>query len=67
MFKHSRMVRTVGLEPTRDCSHMHLKHARLPFRHVRKMESVYLISGLLSMRWLYLSIAKLASFPNTTT
>ena len=29
------MVRTRGLEPPQDCSHYHLKVARLPFRHVR--------------------------------
>jgi hypothetical protein len=29
------MVRTVGLEPTRDCSQGILSPLRLPFRHVR--------------------------------
>ena len=29
------MVRERGLEPPQDCSHYHLKVARLPFRHSR--------------------------------
>jgi hypothetical protein len=38
------VVRTRGLEPPQDCSHYHLKVARLPFRHVRvRRQSQWLI------------------------
>ena len=32
------IVREGGLEPPRPCGHQHLKLARLPFRHSRKVE-----------------------------
>ena len=35
VLNHRALVRTVGLEPTRDCSQGILSPLRLPFRHVR--------------------------------
>ena len=50
------MVRIVGLEPTQDFSHCHLKAARLPFRHIRIIEA-------LSQPTAHLLIAGIFAFP----
>lgn len=34
------MMRRKGFEPSRPIGHMRLKHARLPFRHLRLAQNV---------------------------